>query len=172
VPASVGALVDEPYRMSLIRAAGKRSRQIRIPSGAMTGIDGLAAARLAGLDSVLYRGTMPAHALRNFEARTPILRKTLVFQGSANEAVSRFPKNANLTGTIALAGIGFEATRVELYIDPDTEANIHELMASGAFGEFHVRVSGHRISETSPSSRIVPGSLVQAALGSAFILLG
>ncbi|CPL54796.1 L-aspartate dehydrogenase [Bordetella pertussis] len=85
--------------------------------------------------------------------------------------MARFPKNVNLTGTIALAGIGFDRTRVEMLIDPDATANVHELLARGEFGDFHARVSGLRISESSPSSRIVAGSLAQAALGSGFLAL-
>lgn len=171
VPASVGALVDDAFRVELCDAADRRRSHIRIPCGAMPGIDGLASARWAGLDSVVYRGTMPPHALKNFDAAGPIQEATCVFSGSAREAVQRFPKNANLTGTIALAGIGFDATRVEIYVDPVAVANIHELEAEGGFGKFQVKVAGHRIAATSPSSRIVPGSLVLAALGSGYTLL-
>lgn len=56
-------------------------------------------------------------------------------------------------------------------MDPGVKANVHELEACGAFGSFRVRVEGNRISEASPSSRIVAGSLVQAALGSGYTLL-
>ncbi|CPL41599.1 L-aspartate dehydrogenase [Bordetella pertussis] len=111
----------------MLEAAAAAGARIRIPSGAMVGIDGLAAARHVG--------------------------------------------NVNLTGTIALAGIGFDRTRVEMLIDPDATANVHELLARGEFGDFHARVSGLRISESSPSSRIVAGSLAQAALGSGFLAL-
>lgn len=168
VVASVGALVEDGLRRDVVGAAARGGSVVRIPSGAMVGIDGLAAARLVGLDTVTYCGTMPPHALKNFESAAPIESSTLVFDGTAREAVSRFPKNANLTGTIALAGLGFDATRVQLVLDPQATANVHELTASGAFGSFHVKVCGNRISESSPSSRIVPGSLVQAALGSGF----
>jgi aspartate dehydrogenase len=171
VPASVGALVDDALSAGLLFAAAKRGVQIRIPSGAIAGIDALGAAKLAGLRRVLYRGTMPPHALKNFESQTPITQSTLVFSGTAREAVRRFPKNANLTGTISLAGLGFDATLVEIYVDPTATANVHDLEADGDFGTFHVRVSGNRISESSPSSRLVPGSLVHAALGSGFTLL-
>ena len=70
-----------------------------------------------------------------------------------------------------MAGVGFDNTHVELIVDPSVSRNVHVLEASGAFGEFSVQVSGHRISETSPSSRIVPGSIAQAALGTGYTLL-
>ncbi len=171
VTASVGALADDGFRRELLAAGVASGAQMRIPSGAMVGIDGLAAARHTGLDNVTYRGTMPPHALKNYESATELTGRTLVFEGNAREAVARFPKNANLTGTIALAGIGFGNTRVEIYVDPAATANIHELQASGEFGRFDIKVSGNRISDASPSSRIVAGSLVQAALGSSFTLI-
>ncbi|WP_137921374.1 aspartate dehydrogenase [Hydrogenophaga sp. 2FB] len=171
VPASVGALVDDAFRIALCDVADRHHSHIRIPCGAMPGIDGLASARWVGLDRVVYRGTMPPHALKNFDAATPIQGAACVFSGSAREAVQRFPKNANLTGTIALAGIGFDATRVEIHVDPAAAANIHELEAEGDFGKFQVKVAGNRIAASSPSSRIVPGSLVLAALGSGYTLL-
>lgn len=171
VAASVGALADEAFLQGVLAACKAGGAELRIPSGAMVGIDGLAAARETGLDRVTYRGTMPPHALKNFESAGGITARTMVFDGNAREAAARFPKNANLTATIALAGIGFEQTRVELYVDPQASANVHELAASGAFGAFDIKVSGRRISEASPSSRIVAGSLVQVALGSNYTLL-
>ncbi len=85
--------------------------------------------------------------------------------------MNRFPKNVNLTGTIALAGIGFDRTRVEVWVDPTATTNLHELHAEGAFGKFSVSINGVRIAPGSPSSRLVAGSLVQAALGSNYTSL-
>lgn len=165
VPASVGVLADDQFCASVLRSARLHNACVRIPSGAIVGIDGLAAARVVGIDSVLYRGTMPPGGLRNFEPSQPVTDRVLAFSGTARDAVSRFPKNANLTATIALASVGFDKTAVELYVDPAVTNNLHELQASGDFGEFRVAVSGRRISEQSPSSRIVPGSIAHAALG-------
>lgn len=170
VPASVGALVDDGLRNALRAAAQAKGSVVRLPSGAIAGIDGLAAARHAGIDEALYRGTMPPHALKAPGAAQLRVR-TVVFEGTAREAAAKYPKNANLTGMIALAGAGFDKTRVELIADPAVERNVHELRVNGAFGEFEVRVSGRRISDTSPSSWLVAGSLVQAATGSNFTRL-
>lgn len=170
VPASVGALADDMFRARLVDTARSVRSQIRLPTGAVVGIDGLAAARHTPIDEVLYRGTMSPSTLRgHYDGDIP--DQGLVFSGSAREAVKRFPKNANLTGTIALAGIGFDRTRVEMHVDPSLNANVHELIVRGHFGAFDVKVSGLRISDTSPSSRIVAGSLAQAVLGSTYLLL-
>lgn len=171
VPASVGLFADQGFLDVMLNAAEKGGSVIRVPSGAMVGIDGLSAARLVGVERVTYRGTMAPQALKNFQATGTIEGRVLAYEGTAREAVFKFPKNANLTATIALASVGFDKTRVELYVDPTVTSNIHELEASGDFGSIHVKVSGRRISESSPSSRIVAGSLVQAAVGSNFTRL-
>lgn len=170
VPASIGVLVDDQFRRGLLAEAYATGATVRLPSGAIIGIDGLAAAHHGGIRDVLYRGTMPPATLKaHYKGNLP--ESGLVFSGSAREAVSLFPKNVNLTGTIAVAGLGFDDTRVEMIVDPTLTANVHELFVEGEFGEFHVQISGYRISASSPSSRIVAGSLAQAALGSNFTLL-
>lgn len=171
VPASVGALGDGSLLCRMLEAAKSGGAQVRIPAGAMVGIDGIAAARRVGVDDVIYRGTSAPGTLKDLKRSGPIVVRTLVFEGNAREAVAAFPRNANLTGTIALAGVGFERTRVELYVDPEVSVNLHEIEVTGAFGTFQAKVGAKRISELAPSSRIVAGSLVQAALGSNFSLL-
>jgi len=172
VPASVGALVDDELREAFREAAVRAGRAVRIPSGAIVGIDGLAAARHGGIDEVLYRGTMPPQVLKPLDGAPVPRQRTVVYEGSARAAITQYPKNVNLTATIALAGVGFDRTRVELVVDPAVEDNLHELHVRGAFGSFAARVSGRRIRPSSPSSRLVAGSLVQAALGTGFTTLG
>jgi len=170
VPASIGALADDEFRHGLLAASRLSGASVRMPSGAIGGIDALAAAHHVGINKVLYRGTMPPSTLRaHYKGTLP--EWGLVFSGPAREAISLFPKNVNLTGTIALAGVGFDSTQVEMIVDPSLTANVHELFVNGEFGEFHVEIRGYRISDASPSSRIVAGSLAQAALGSNFMLL-
>jgi predicted dinucleotide-utilizing enzyme len=53
-------------------------------------------------------------------------------------------KNANVAATIALAGIGFDATRVRIVADPKISENIHEREVHGTFDSFKMSIAGVR----------------------------
>jgi aspartate dehydrogenase len=142
---SVGTLVDD-RRLSALQAAARRhGRPLRWVAGAVGGLDWLGAAASAGLDEVVYRGRKPPAAWRGSEAERLVALDGLdapacFFRGSAREAATRFPRNANVAATVALAGIGPERTVVELWADPDCGGNRHEVLARGAAGEIAVRI--------------------------------
>lgn len=165
---SVGALANEATLATLGSAARQADTQLFVPSGALAGIDALAAARHVGLAAVRYeRRAPPATWIRSGALSADKSAATApfeVFAGSAREAALRFPKNANVAATIALAGVGFDATRVVLIADPSHAGNTHSIHAQGAFGEFHARICATTLSAASTSSRIVAGSLARAVL--------
>jgi aspartate dehydrogenase len=134
---SIGALAHDALWRDL-QAAAKRSKII-LPAGAVAGIDALSAARRGGLDEVFYSARKPPASLSE---SLPVDRETVLFEGNAREAALRFPKNANVAATIALAGIGFDATRVRIVADPKVSENIHELDVRGAFGSFTMSIAG------------------------------
>ncbi len=184
VPASVGLLADDVERARLERAAQRGRGRLRLSAGAIVGIDGLIAARHVGLDQVVFRSVMSEAAWATHAASAHVSQRAsepaggdaattgvplapsqrLVFRGSAREAARRYPKHANLAATIALAGLGFERTQVELVADARATRNRHAIHASGAFGRFELEVQGERIAAHSASSRLVAGSLLATAL--------
>ena len=64
------------------------------------------------------------------------------FDGPARAAAIEYPKNANVAAAIALAGLGFDETRVRLIADPTITENIHTLEAVGDFGSFTFEIKG------------------------------
>ena len=54
----------------------------------------------------------------------------------------KFPANANVAATIALAGLGMDETMVELTVDPTINKNKHTIVAEGGFGQMTIELVG------------------------------
>ena len=144
---SVGAFGDVSLAAKLAELAIANSKRIFIPSGAVAGIDCIRAVR-RHIDHISLTTTKNPKALAGapFFQKQPIDldkidRATLVFEGSASEAVVEFPANVNVAAVLSLAGIGFERTKVRVVADPAAKRNIHEIEATGSFGEIRIKVS-------------------------------
>jgi aspartate dehydrogenase len=140
VVASVGALADDELAQALARAANDGGRLL-VPSGAVAGIDGLLAARTAGLKRVTYTSAKPPAAWKDTPAEQMLdldaaSNAVAFFEGTARKAAALFPKNANVGATVALAGIGLDATCVRLMVDPALDAPLGIIEAEGDFGRF------------------------------------
>lgn len=155
--ASVGALADPELLGRLTDHPGKG--QLLLPAGALTGIDGLAAARAGGLTKVTYTARKPPATLADdLDAD----RETVLFEGNAREAALAFPRSTNVAATVALAGLGFEETVVRVIADPAVDMNIHVVEAEGAFGEFSLRISGRPLPGNPKTSSLTAMSLLRA----------
>jgi aspartate dehydrogenase len=148
---SVGGLMAHP---DLLEEARKKNIQVRVPSGAVCGLDGIRAAMEAGLHSVTLTTRKPPKGL----AGAPYLveknisldnldEPLVIFEGPAMEAIRAFPQNVNVAAALSLMGIGPVETRVRIIADPRTTANTHEIVAEGAFGRLQT------MTENLPSPR-------------------
>ena len=140
---SVGALADKELREELFRLAKQNNCKLYFPSGAVVGIDGINSASAAGISSVTLTTRKPPSGLAGAPYITDlgidlekIEKETLLFEGTASEAVKAFPANVNVAATISLAGIGFERTKVKVIADPSLSRNVHEITVEGEFGKF------------------------------------
>jgi aspartate dehydrogenase len=168
VIASVGALADRALASKVAEAPVDDAR-ILIPSGAVAGIDGLVAARSAGLREVTYTSVKAPHAWRGTPAERELAgpvstRRLTFFEGNAREAALRFPQNANVAAAVALAGLGFEATRVRLVSDPDTTGPLGLIEASGEFGAFRFEILAYASALNPKTSVLTAHSIVSALL--------
>ena len=145
VQVSVGAMSDPALEADLRAAATEGGARIVLPAGAVGGIDLLAALAPAGGLEVTYRGTKPPRAWAGTPAEAvldldTLTKRRVFFQGSAREAARAYPKNANVAATLALAGVGFEATRVELIADPSTPGNVHSYEVRSPVANYRMEI--------------------------------
>ena len=138
---SVGGLMTNP---ELLEKAKENNIRVRIPSGALCGLDGVRSAMEAGLHSVTLTTRKPPAGLEgapylveNQINVTSLTEPKVVFEGTALDAVKAFPANVNVAGALSLMGIGPTETKVRIIADPNATENSHEVMAEGAFGRLH-----------------------------------
>ena len=166
IVSSVSALADELLLASL-SAATTAAGRLHIQPGALAGIDALAAAKVMGIDAVEHRIVKPPAAWLGTPAEALCALDSLAeaetfFLGSASEAASAFPKNANVAMTTALAGIGPERTQITLVADPTATTNRHEVLAYGAFGQLQVSISNNPLPDNPKTSAMAALSLARA----------
>ncbi len=140
---STGALLDTSLHEELMGLAEKNNCNIYIPSGAIGGLDALKAADNADVHEVVLTTIKPPKSLKNIKFLEDsgvdvesLSEETVLFEGSASEAVKLFPKNVNVSAILSLAGIGPVKTKVIVKCDPTSDKNIHEIIVKGDFGEF------------------------------------
>ncbi|MFL6317181.1 MAG: aspartate dehydrogenase [Nitrososphaeraceae archaeon] len=143
---SVGALADQLLLSELLDKASHNQCHIYVPTGAIAGIDAIRSVRHL-IDSVMLSTTKSPKALSdapffNMAGFDPskLNQKTVIYEGSAADAVKKFPSNVNVAAVLGLAGVGIENTMVKIIVDPNTDRNQHEITVNGKFGEMTLSV--------------------------------
>lgn len=128
VPLSVGGFSLDPALLRDVeaaRAAGAWCRPEPSP-----GWTASRAMREMGLDAVTLTTVKHPRSLGQMPPLSELIPPTaeealimspearLLFSGTAEEAIRRFPANVNVAVSLGLAGLGFSRTRVRLFADP------------------------------------------------------
>ena len=112
-----------------------KSNKIHVPSGAIGGLDALSSASLAGINEALLT-TRKSPAILDLDNR----EEKVVYEGSAEEAVRRFPREMNVAATLALA-VGSEKVKVKVVSDPRVNKNVHEVTVKWKHGDMFLKFS-------------------------------
>ncbi len=165
---SAGALADEGLRASLDAAAARSRARWSVCSGAVGGLDILAAAKLAGLEEVVYTSRKAPLAWRGTLAErlvdlAGLTQADTFYEGDARGAARDYPQNANVAATIALAGAGFERTQVRLIADPGVSRNVHEIRIRSVCADISIEIAGHAAPDN-PKTSLTTGFALAAEI--------
>jgi len=164
---STGALADATLLERLLVAAEARGRRLILPSAGIGALDILAAAALGGLDEVQITVRKDPESWRGTAAEAShdlgkLARETLLYDGPVREGARRYPQNVNIAAAVALAGIGFERTRLTIFADPAVADHVVEVTAAGRFGRFHFREEVVPSAENRKTGRLVAMAVMKA----------
>lgn len=127
--------------------AQKSNGRIIVPSGALSGLDAVKALYQGGINKAVIRSTKPPKAFLGApyiqEKHIDVLKftqKTLIFSGNVLEAAKAFPANVNVAATLSLATKMPDNTIVEVWADPATQNNSHEIEVKGGRSTITSRV--------------------------------
>jgi aspartate dehydrogenase len=160
---SAGALLENFDLVDLARREGGR---ILVPTGALLGLDAVAAAAESKITRVHMITRKPPGGL----AGAPYLEEhgvglegldaaRCVFIGTAREAARGFPANVNVAAALALAGIGPERTTIEIWADPAVTRNIHRIEVEADAARFSMQIENVP-SENPRTGRMTPLSVI------------
>jgi len=165
---SVGALLDNTLLQKLLKICQRYGNRIYVISGALGGIDAIKAASIVGFTDLILTTRKHPNALasspffteRGLDPKS-ITQPTLLYEGSASEAVRLFPANINVAATLTLAATPKEPL-IRILADPTLDVNIHELTARGEFGEITIVMKNKPSPKNPKTSYIAALSAISA----------
>jgi aspartate dehydrogenase len=163
---SCGALLDN---FDLVELARRHGGRILVPSGALLGLDAVAAAAEGAISSVHMitrkppRGLLGApYLVENAIDIGGLTRPECVFTGTAREAARGFPANVNVAAALALAGIGPDRTTIEIWADPTVTRNTHHIEVEAEAARLSMQIENVPTEENPRTGRITAFSVVAA----------
>ncbi|QQK81118.1 aspartate dehydrogenase [Salicibibacter cibi] len=154
---SVGAFVDELFEQKIYDLSKKYRSKVYLPSGAISGLDVIQAANNdRQLDKVTITTKKPASSLID----EPINQERVIYRGNAKEAIQLYPKNANVSIILSLAGLGTEQTKVQIIADPFITKNQHCIEAHGGFGQINLQIKNEPMPDNPKTSYLAALSLL------------
>lgn len=164
VPISVGAMLRH---MDLVERARRTGARIVVPTGALIGLDAVRAAAEGEIREVRLVTRKPPRGLAGapylvengieVEGLTAAKR---VFDGSARDGAAGFPANVNVAAALSLAGIGPDATRLEIWADPAVTRNTHTITVDADSARFTMTIENVPSEENPRTGKITALSVL------------
>jgi aspartate dehydrogenase len=132
---SIGAFADAEFYEKIKQIAGQSGTRVHLATGAIGGFDVLrTAALMSGIEACIRTEKGPA-SLKG----TPVFSEklmtdsepSLVFSGSARQAIALFPTKVNVAVACALATAGVEKTGVAVHSVPGFQGDDHRIEVLG-----------------------------------------
>ena len=164
MPISVGALLSHWH---LVEIAAEHGARIIVPSGALLGLDAVKAAAQGRIDSVRMVTRKPPRSLTG----SPYIeqhgidldkvdRPLKVFEGTAREGAKGFPANVNVAAALGLAGVGVDATHLEVWADPTVNRNTHRITVEADSVRFELKIENVPTEQNPRTGKLVALSVI------------
>ncbi|MCC7274478.1 MAG: aspartate dehydrogenase [Alphaproteobacteria bacterium] len=166
VTVSAAALLDH---MEIVDLARRHGGRVIMATGALLGLDAVRAAAKGTIHAVTMITRKPSRSL----VGAPHLAKigvdvmaltepTMLFDGSARDGARGFPANVNVAAALALAGIGPDRTRLQIWADPHLERNTHVIQVDADSASFELRIQNVPSPEKPGTGKITALSMIAA----------
>ncbi len=169
VTVSGAGILAHPEIVDIARDGGGR---IILATGALLGLDVMRAAAEGDIRSVRMVTRKPPKSLRG----APYLVEhgievdgldapLKVFEGTAREGAAGFPANVNVAAALGLAGIGADATRLEIWADPALDRNTHSIEVEADSARFSMSIENVPSEENPGTGKITALSVIATLRG-------
>ncbi len=166
MPLSVGVLLNH---MELVDLAREKGARIIVPTGALIGLDAVRAAASGGIGSVKLVTSKPPvglvgapYVVENGISLESLSKPKMLFSGSAREAAKGFPASLNVGAALALAGVGPDETRVEVWADPEATRNTQSVTVTSECADFSMTIANVPSDDNPRTGKITAHSVIAA----------
>jgi len=169
MPLSCGQLLEN---MDLIETARSTGARIIVPTGALLGLDAVRGAAEGRIESATMVTRKPPaslegapYLLENDIDVANLTAPTLIFDGTARDAVRGFPANVNVAVALSLAGVGPDKTTIQIWADPGVSRNIHTIKVEADSVRFEMTIENVPSPENPRTGKLTALSTIAALRG-------
>lgn len=169
VTVSGAGLLANPDMVDIARAHGGR---IILATGALLGLDAVRAAAEGKIEEIRMVTRKPPNALKgaphlveNNISVDGLNAPLKVFDGTAREGAKGFPANVNVAAALGLAGVGPDATKLEIWADPSLTRNTHTIRVDADSARFEMTIENVQSEENPGTGKITALSVIACLRG-------